>query len=150
MASSGSVFSETLQEITNTKLQELSKRRSRFEEAKTSILSSIDEEQDAVKRLVTLSDGVKKSFAIKLDNGKVIVGRTKFKQLEINLKNLDRFIGQAKTDPSVSSKMLANWEKLLIRQLDMQALQYQYAWLYGELVTEWLSSDKEKEADLGA
>lgn len=31
----------------------------------------------------------------------------------------------------------------------MQALQYQYAWLYGELVTEWLSSDKEKEADLG-
>ena len=45
--------------------------------------------------------------------------------------------------------MLANWEKLLIRQLDMQALQYQYAWLYGELVTEWLSSDKEKEADLG-
>jgi hypothetical protein len=60
MASSGSVFSETLQEITNTKLQELSKRRSRFEEAKSSILSSIDEEQDAVKRLVTLSDGVKR------------------------------------------------------------------------------------------
>ncbi|KAJ4004734.1 hypothetical protein NW752_009602 [Fusarium irregulare] len=150
MTSSGSVFSETLQEITNTKLQELSKRRSQFEEAKRSILSSIeDAEQDAVKRLVTLSDGVKRSFGIKFDNdNKVIIGRTKFKQLEINLKNLDRFIGQAKTDPSVSPKMLANWEELLIRQLDMQALQYQYAWLYGELVTEWLSSDKEKEADL--
>lgn len=62
MTSSGSVFSETLQEITNTKLQELSKRRSQFEEAKKSILSSIeDAEQDAVKRLVTLSDGVKRS-----------------------------------------------------------------------------------------
>ena len=120
MASSGSVFSETLQEITNTKLQELSKRRSHFEEAKRSILSSVDaeSEKDAVKRLVTLSDGVKKSFAIKLDKDeKVIVGRTKFKQLEINLKNLDRFIDQAKTDPSVSPKMLANWEKLLLRQL---------------------------------
>ncbi|RBR27087.1 uncharacterized protein FIESC28_00159 [Fusarium coffeatum] len=148
MASSGSVFSETLQEITNTKLQELSKRRSRFEEAKSSILSSIDEEQDAVKRLVTLSDGVKRSFGIKFDkDNKVILGRTKFKQLEINLKNLDRFIGQAKTDPSVSPKMLANWEKLLIRQLDMQALQYQYAWLYGEIVTEWLSSDKERDRE---
>ncbi|KAJ4129288.1 hypothetical protein NW768_007824 [Fusarium equiseti] len=145
---SGSVFSETLQEITNTKLQELSKRRSRFEEAKASILSSIDDDTDAVKRLVTLSDGVKKSFGIKLDkNDKVIVGRTKFKQLEINLKNLDRFIGQAKTDPSVSPKMLSDWEKLLLRQLDMQALQYQYAWLYGELVTEWLSSDKEKDLE---
>ncbi|KAM0548375.1 hypothetical protein ACHAO7_006802 [Fusarium culmorum] len=148
MVSSGSVFSETLQEITNTKLQELSKRRSHFEEAKTSILSSIDSEQDAVKRLVALSDGVKKSFAIKLDkDDKVILGRTKFKKLEIDLRNLDRFIGQAKTDPSVSSKMLADWEKLLVRQLDMQALQYQYAWLYGELVTEWLSGDKEKDTE---
>ncbi|CAF3448834.1 unnamed protein product [Fusarium graminearum] len=149
MVSSGSVFSETLQEITNTKLQELSKRRSHFEEAKTSILFSIDSEQDAVKRLVALSDGVKKSFAIKLDkDDKVILGRTKFKKLEIDLRNLDRFLGQAKTDPSVSSKMLADWEKLLVRQLDMQALQYQYAWLYGELVTEWLSSDKEKDTEV--
>ncbi|RGP81653.1 hypothetical protein FLONG3_253 [Fusarium longipes] len=149
MSSSGSVFSETLQEITNTKLQELSKRRSRFEEARTSILSSIEAEQDAVKRLVALSDGVKKSFAIKLDNdNKVITGRTKFKHLEIDLKNLDRFIGQAKTDPSVSPKMLADWEKLLVRQLDMQALQYQYAWLYGEIVTEWLSEDKGKDQEV--
>ncbi|KAH6979001.1 hypothetical protein EDB82DRAFT_506872 [Fusarium venenatum] len=151
MESSGSVFSKTLQEITNTKLQELSKRRSRFEEAKISILTSIDTEHDAVKRLVALSDGVKKSFAIKLDkDNKVILGRTKFKHLEIDLKNLDRFIGQARTDPSVSPKMLTDWEKLLVRQLDMQSLQYQYAWLYGELVTEWLSGDKEKdqEADI--
>lgn len=148
MTSSGSVFSETLQEITNTKLQELSKRRSHFEEAKTSILSSIETEQDAVKRLIGLSDGVKKSFAIKLDeNNKVILGRTKFKHLEVDLKNLDRLIGQARVDPSVSEKMLADWEKLLVRQLDMQALQYQYAWLYGELVTEWLSGDKEKEPE---
>ena len=71
----------------------------------------------------TLSNRIKRSFAIKLDkDNKVIVGRTKFKQLEINLKNLDRFIGQAKTDPSVSPKILANWEKLLIRQLGKVAL----------------------------
>ncbi|KIL85813.1 hypothetical protein FAVG1_10782 [Fusarium avenaceum] len=148
MAASGSVFSETLQEITNTKLQELSKRRSRFEEAKSSILSSIDEEKDAVKRLIILSNGVKDCFAIKLDkDNKVILGRTKFKHLEVELKNLDRFLDQAKTDPSVSSKMLAAWEESLTRQLDMQALQYQYAWLYGELVTEWLAGDKEKDPE---
>ncbi|KAH7251540.1 hypothetical protein BKA59DRAFT_472207 [Fusarium tricinctum] len=148
MAASGSVFSETLQEITNTKLQELSKRRSRFEKAKSSILSSIDKEKDAVKRLITLSNGVKDCFAIKLDkDNKVILGRTKFKHLEVELKNLDRFLDQAKTDPSVSSKMLAAWEESLTRQLDMQALQYQYAWLYGELVTEWLAGDKQKDPE---
>ncbi|KAI6766081.1 hypothetical protein HG530_007151 [Fusarium avenaceum] len=148
MAATGSVFSETLQEITNTKLQELSKRRSRFEEAKSSILSSIDEEKDAVKRLITLSNGVKDCFTIKVDkDNKVILGRTKFKHLEVELKNLDRFLDQAKTDPSVSSKMLAAWEESLTRQLDMQALQYQYAWLYGELVTEWLAGDKEKDPE---
>ncbi|KAF4430553.1 hypothetical protein F53441_13957 [Fusarium austroafricanum] len=148
MASSGSVFSETLQEITNTKLQELSKRRSRFEEAKSSILSTIEAEQDAVKRLITLSNGVKQCFAIKLDkDNKVILGRTSHKRLEVDLKNLDRFLGQAKIDPSVSPKMLAAWEQSLIRQLNMQALQYQYAWLYGELVTEWLSGDKEKDPE---
>ncbi|RKL32158.1 hypothetical protein BFJ72_g10738 [Fusarium proliferatum] len=148
MASSGSVFSETLQEITNTKLQELSKRRSRFEEAKAVILSSVKVEKDAVKRLVILSDGVKKCFSIKLTKeNKVILGRTSHKRLEIDLKNLDRFLGQAKTDPSVSQKMLAAWEESLTRQLDMQALQYQYAWLYGELVTEWLSGDKKQDPE---
>ncbi|KAJ4246552.1 hypothetical protein NW762_013493 [Fusarium torreyae] len=146
MASSGSVFSETLQEITNTKLEELSKRRSRFEEAKSSVLSSAQLEEDPVKRLVTLSNGVKECFGIKLDKkGKVMLNHTKFKRLEIELKNLDRFLGQAKTDPSVSSKMISAWEQSLTRHLDMQALQYQYAWLYGELVTEWLSSDKQKD-----
>ncbi|KAF9784274.1 hypothetical protein IL306_007489 [Fusarium sp. DS 682] len=149
MASSGSVFSETLQEITNTKLQELSKRRSRFEEAKSAILSSVEAESDAVKRLIILSNGVKRCFSIKVTSkdNKVILGRTSHKRLEIDLQNLDRFLGQAKTDPSVSSKMLAAWEESLIRQLDMQALQYQYAWLYGELVTEWLSGDKEKDPE---
>ncbi|KAF4959568.1 hypothetical protein FGADI_1635 [Fusarium gaditjirri] len=148
MASSGSVFSETLQEITNTKLQELSKRRSRFEEAKAAILSSVEAEKDAVKRLDILSDGVKKCFSIKLTKeNKVILGFTSHKRLEIDLKNLDRFLGQAKADPSVSPKMLATWEESLNRQLDMQALQYQYAWLYGELVTEWLSGDKEKDPE---
>ncbi|KAF4989950.1 hypothetical protein FGRMN_8792 [Fusarium graminum] len=148
MASSGSVFSETLREITNTKLQELSKRRSHFEEAKSSLLASIDQEKDAVKRLITLSNGVRDCLSIKLDKDqKIILGRTKFKHLEIELKNLDRFLDQAKTDPSVSPKMLAACEQSLIRQLDMQALQYQYAWLYGELVNEWLSGDKTKDPE---
>lgn len=150
MASSGSVFSATLQEITNTKLDELSKRRSRFEEAKAFILASIRTEDDAVKRVITLSDGVKKCFDIKLDKtGKVMTEQTKHRELEIELKNLDRFLDQAKCDPSVSSKMLDAWQESLLRHLDMQSLRFQYASLYAQLVTEWLSGDKEEEGAAG-
>ncbi|KAJ3518584.1 hypothetical protein NM208_g14465 [Fusarium decemcellulare] len=146
MTTSGSVFSETLQEITNTKLDELSKRRDRFEEDKASLLASIQVEVNAVDRLVTLSDGIKKSFAIQLDKaGIVIPNKTKHKRLETELKNLDRFLAQAKCDPSVSAKMLNDWEESLLRHLDMQSLKFQYASLYGQLVTEWLSGDKEDE-----
>ncbi|KAL6360080.1 hypothetical protein LRP88_05780 [Fusarium phalaenopsidis] len=150
MVSSGSVFSATLQEITNTKLDELSKRRSRFEEAKSSILASIQVEDDAVKRVITLSDGVKKCFDIKLDKaGKVMTEQTGHGALEIELKNLDRFLDQAKCDPSVSSKTLDAWQQSLLRHLDMQSLQFQYAALYAQLVTEWLSGDKEEEGASG-
>ncbi|KAF4982105.1 hypothetical protein FZEAL_2211 [Fusarium zealandicum] len=150
MATSGSVFSETLQEITNTKLDELSKRRSGFEEAKKSLLASLQVEGDAVKRLVTLSDGIKECFAIKLDKaGKVVTNQTKHTRLETELKNMDRFLGQAKCDPSVSAKMLDAWEQSLLRHLDMQSLQFQYASLYGQLVTEWLSGEKEEEEASG-
>ncbi|RSL49998.1 hypothetical protein CEP54_012157 [Fusarium duplospermum] len=146
MVSSGSVFSATLQEITNTKLDELSKRRSRFEEAKTSILASLQVEDDAVKRVITLSDGVKKCFDIKLNKaGKVMTSQTGHKALEIELKNLDRFLNQAKCDPSVSSKMLDAWQQSLLHHLDTQSLRFQYASLYAQLVNEWLSGDKEEE-----
>ncbi|CAM1504839.1 Fc.00g024300.m01.CDS01 [Cosmosporella sp. VM-42] len=150
MATSGSVFSETLQEITNTKLDELSKRRTGFEEAKASLLASIHAEGDALKRLVTLSDGVKKCFTIKLDKaGKVVTSQTKHTRLEIELKNLDRFLAQAQCDPSVSAKMLDAWEQSLLRHLDTQSLKFQYASLYGQLVTEWLSGDKKDEGVAG-
>lgn len=142
MTSSGSVFSETLREITNTKLEELSKRRAAFEENKASILASVEGEDDAITRLRTLSAGVKSCFAIKLDkSGTVIRNHTALPQLEIELKNLDRFMGQAKYDPSLSQEMLKSWEQSLHRHLETQSLKYQYASLYGQLVNEWLSGN---------
>lgn len=141
MATSGSVFSDTLQEITNTKLDELSKRRAAFEDARSSLLASTEE--DAVSRLAALSDGIKKAFAIKLDkSGKVMTDHTKHKRLEIELKNIDRFLDQAKCDPSISAKLLDAWEQTLLRHLNMESLKFEYASLYGRLVTEWLAGDE--------
>ena len=72
MASSGSVFSNTLQSITTTKLTELSKKRKVFEEQKTALLDATIQETNQKKKLRRLVDGVKESFAIKPDSKKAV------------------------------------------------------------------------------
>lgn len=145
MAALGSVFSATLQEITNTKLDELSKSRREFEEAKSLLLVTLQSETDSVTRLKALIDGVKKCFNIKVDKaGQVLTNQTKHTSLEIEIRNLDRFLGQARSDPSVSPKMVGAWERSLLDQLDVQSLRFQYASLYGNLITEWLSGDDQE------
>ncbi|OCK74265.1 hypothetical protein K432DRAFT_339211 [Lepidopterella palustris CBS 459.81] len=142
--SSGSVFSQTLLSITNTKLEELSKKRATFDTQHSSLLAAVKREEDALDRLALLVEGVKSCFLAKTTpkTGRVISGSTNNAKLEIDLKNLDRFLGQARHDPSVSSKMLQDWEETLLRHLEVQSLKFQYATLYGRLVNEWLSSEK--------
>ena len=152
MASSRSVFSETLQSITTAKLEELAKKRAVFEDQKTRLLRAADIETDELKKLRLLVDGVKTCFSVKTanrkgkdgqgDTGRIVSGSTKDPRLEVKLKNLERFLEQARYDPSVSAKLLQSWKDSLTQQLEVQSLKYQYAALYGELVTEWLSADK--------
>ena len=147
MSSSGGVFSDTLQTITTTKLNELSKKRAIFEAQKASLLKAAALESDQKKRLRIFIDGVKDSFAVKTvaissrrgGTGRVMSGNDP--HLQVLLKNVERFFEQAHYDPSISSKLMANWERTLSEQMNVQALKYQYATLYGELVTEWLSSE---------
>ncbi|KAH8599229.1 hypothetical protein B0O99DRAFT_591097 [Bisporella sp. PMI_857] len=142
-SSSGSVFSNTLQEITTTKLQEVSKRRAEFEQKKETLLSALECEKDGIRRLTILSDGVKDCYGVKTNaTGCVIRGQIDNKRLEIELKNLDSLLTQARYDPSVSTKAFDSWETSLMCHLDTQSLKFAYASLYGQLVTEWLSSDE--------
>ncbi|KAF2131450.1 hypothetical protein P153DRAFT_365035 [Dothidotthia symphoricarpi CBS 119687] len=155
MASSGSVFSETLQTITTTKLEELAKQRAAFDEQYAALLAAAKAENYAVKRLEVLVDGIKaclgvKTVACKANDrrpGPVVSGGTRNVQLETDLKNLDRFLEQARYDPSVSPKVLEDWETTLLQYLSVQDVKFQYADLYGKLVTEWLSSEKSALAD---
>jgi hypothetical protein len=147
-----SVFSETLQSITNTKLKELSKKRSIFENQKWNILQETTVEQDQQLRLRILVNGVKQCFSIVTttkhkgarDNRlRSILGEnTTNASLELLVKNLEKFLDQARYDPSISPKTLQNWETSLTKRLNVQSLKYQYATLYGELVTEWLRAEK--------
>lgn len=148
--SSGSVFSETLQTITSTKLEELAKQRIAFEGAYAKLLAAAKAESDALKRVYILVDGTKSCLGVKVDSntavdgrpGRVISGATNNPRLEVDLINLDRFLEQARFDPSVSVKVLGAWEKTLLQYLSVQSTRFQYADLYGKLIHEWLSSDK--------
>ncbi|KAI5866388.1 hypothetical protein GGS23DRAFT_556882 [Durotheca rogersii] len=140
---SGSVFSETLQEITNTKLEELSKRRSDFETTRSEVLAKLQNESQPIQRLHILNQGVRTCYGLRLGG----VTKPASSELEIELKNLDNFLIQAKCDPSLSAKITRAWEESLLRHLDMQSLKYQYASLYAQLVTEWLSTEKSTGGD---
>jgi hypothetical protein len=142
-SSRGNVFSETLREITTTKLDELSKRRIEFEDRKSTILGRLQSEDDPIHRLTILCDGVKQCYAVKTDkSGKVLRGQTKNAGLEVELKNLDSLLAQARYDPSVSIKSFKAWESSLLHNLETQSLKFEFASLYAQLVTEWLSSDQ--------
>jgi ribosomal protein L12E/L44/L45/RPP1/RPP2 len=149
---SGSVFSETLQTITTTKLEELAQQRLAFDEEHAALLAAAKAEKDPLKRLILLADGSKSCLGVKTSNSnnkgrdgrpdRVISGGTSNARLETDLENLDRFLEQAEFDPSVSPKVLDDWEKILRQYLSIQDSKFQYADLYGKLVTEWLSSEK--------
>ncbi|TGO23750.1 hypothetical protein BPAE_0122g00050 [Botrytis paeoniae] len=145
---SGGVFSETLQSITTTKLTELSKKRHHFESQKDSLLDKLSNELDQRKRLKLLLEGVKQSFAITTSIAKKRSHDSdiKLSPLELLVKNLEKFIAQAEYDPSISDKTLEQWEKYLVRHIDVQSSKHQYATLYGELVTEWLSAEQQQKA----
>ncbi|KAI1738815.1 hypothetical protein F4680DRAFT_159743 [Xylaria scruposa] len=140
---SGSVFSETLQEITNTKLEELSKRRSEFETTKANIISRLENETDPLRRLSLLSQGVKESYAMKTTKaGEILPGQSKNPELELELKHLESFMAQSRYDPSITPRLMRDWEESLLRHLNMQSSKLEYASLYAQLVTEWLSTEK--------
>ena len=149
----GSVFSETLQAITTTKLEELTQQSAAFGDEHSALLAAAKAERDPLKRLVLLSASTKSCLGVKTTKSKdgqparVVAGGTGNARLETDLKNLDRFLEQAKFDPSVSVKVLQDWETLLLEYLSVQATKYEFADLYGKLVTEWLSSEQSTPTD---
>lgn len=154
MAPVGGLFSETLHSITTTKLEELSKKRATFEQQYNVVRQAAQAEADPLKRLIILIDGVKKCFQVRTKAtkikgpdgnerlGHVDNSSTNIPRLETDLKVLDRFVEQARFDPSMSAQRLAEWEKTLREYLSRQDVKYTYATLYGELVTEWLASEQ--------
>ncbi|KAL8688425.1 MAG: hypothetical protein Q9218_005665 [Villophora microphyllina] len=139
MASSGSIYSQALHNITHTKLDELDKKRKTFAKQRHDIISAAEVAQNPIQRIDTLKDGVSKCFAISTLDGRIVRGKSNYPRLETILRNLERFLAQARYDPSISPRSLDQWQQTLLRQLEVQALKFEYASLYGQLTKQWLS-----------
>jgi hypothetical protein len=132
MASS-EILSQTLSSITSIKLEQLQKQKTQYETRKRSLLEDVASEPDTRKRAKTLLEGTK-GLPSMTENPM------------ISISNLKRFVEQAEHDPSVSEYFLQDYEATLRNDLDVQSNKYDFASLYGQLVSEWTSAGKADES----
>ena len=132
---STTALSQSMHQITATKLTALSTQRDAFEAEKKSILDAIASEPSESQRVQLFLDWFLKR--------KDTVGLAGLSPL-----NIERFLDQSRHDSSVSLSLLKEWQATFERALDIQSRKYQYASLFGKLVTEWL--EKPNDATAGS
>ncbi|KAL8822725.1 MAG: hypothetical protein Q9191_006545 [Dirinaria sp. TL-2023a] len=149
MEYSGSVYSQILDDVTKIKLEELVKKRASFEAQRQQIISGSEIHYDvtnarAIENLAQMLQKMRICFAVSTSESQVSRSSSNSpgleKDLEKHLKNLDRFLAQARYDPSVSPMLLQQWRQTLLRYLKIHSLKLAYATLYGNLTEEWLSN----------
>ncbi|KLO19096.1 hypothetical protein SCHPADRAFT_912892 [Schizopora paradoxa] len=119
-------FSETLQFITNVKLQELDKRRANFAEHAAEVLREASDEKDAIEKLTILVDGME-NWPGKWSSN-------------LSRKDIVRWLAQAKSDPGFPPSVLQNWIQKAQAEFEHEGTRYEYAHLFGNLLTDWLKS----------
>ncbi|KAF2144427.1 uncharacterized protein K452DRAFT_284744 [Aplosporella prunicola CBS 121167] len=130
MSSAGAVTS-TLRHVTDRKLSKLAEHQKHFEANKRSILEAVQKQKRPADKVAMLVQGHKR-FAVKLHNGN---GKS--------LSNISHFLDQARHDPSVSNSLLGEWQTWLEQNLEIQSDKYNYAVLFGQLLTEWIEKPNE-------
>lgn len=150
MSATGSLFSKTLQDITDTKLTELAKKREAFEGRRADVIVAVNNRSAGVDKLDVLADGVKTCFNVGGKHGHIVRGSTSNARLEIDLQNLYRFLAQARYDPSITTSIIDQWQQALTRHMSLQSVKYTYADLFGQLTTEWLASKQKLDLSSAA
>ncbi|OCL05327.1 hypothetical protein AOQ84DRAFT_99330 [Glonium stellatum] len=117
----------TLGHVTEKKLRKLAEQQKKFCIQRDSILQAAEKKSDPAEKVSALIDGFKK-FGLQTD------------RLSISTHNVKRFIDQSRVDPSVSQPLLKDWQAQLEHALKVESLRYDFAALFGRLVTEWIKN----------
>ncbi len=125
-------FSETLQFITNVKLQELEKRRTNFAGHASEVLHAASEEGDPIEKLSILVKGME-DWPGKWSSN---LSRT----------DITRWLSQAQSDPGFPPTIVQNWIQQAQAEFEHERTRYEYAHLFGNLLTDWLKSSPTSRA----
>jgi len=135
-AKSTSSFSQTLQFITDIKLQELEKQRLAYQ-AHAKIIdeaNAFGAQGDILKKVETLAKAVKSwSGSGSLSGMKIVGGK-------LQMTNLEFWLQQAKKDPSFSPEIAQGWAETLEEHIRHTVMRFDSAKLFGTLFNEWLAS----------
>lgn len=135
-AASGSSFGQTLQFITDIKLQELEKQRKLYQ-AHARIVDearALGANGDVLKQVALLAKAVKAwTGSGALTSERTVGGR-------LNLYDLEFWLQQARTDPSFSREIAARWAETLEEHIRHTTTRFDAATLFGKLFNEWLAS----------
>lgn len=140
MPSSGAL-PQTLQSITATKIDEVSKQRTSFEEYRTQVLQSAEKESNLREKVKILLDGVLRLEGIsRYDEETEKKDEPPTFLTGGSLRNIKLFLRQSQHDSSVPQTLLKEWEDQLTQRLNIQSIKHQHAYFFRALVTEWLSN----------
>lgn len=120
-------LSQSMHHITASKLSDLAEQRDGFEVVKNEILNAVATEADQSEKIRILLNAFQEH---KIPDGPA----------GLSTKNVRRFLDQCQHDSSVPPSLLEEWQRKLKRALDIQSRKYEYASLFGRLVTEWLEN----------
>lgn len=131
-----SSFSQTLNSITITKLQTLSKQHSDFASQKQQVLASVDAAAEPQEKVRLLVNGIKSWRSADTTS----TGSTSAASHSAYLENIEKFLQQARHDPSIGISSLSEWESKLTKIFETEKVKFEYAELFGRLLTEWIGS----------
>ncbi|KAL4990715.1 hypothetical protein BDW68DRAFT_194022 [Aspergillus falconensis] len=126
MAPHISALSQTLESLTRSKIRELEKQRSSYEDRKAFILTEAEKQPDLVSRVRVILNGTQ---AIHPAASK-----------DTTIGNIERWLDQRRFDPSVTDGMLRQYEDELHSRLDAHSRRLSLADLYSRLLTEWTNA----------
>lgn len=129
-------LSQSMHHITASKLSDLAEQRDGFEAVKNEILNAVSREPDQSETVRILLNAFREH---EIPDGPA----------GLSTKNVRRFLDQCQHDSSVPPSLLEEWQNKLKRALDIQSRKYEYASLFGRLVTEWLENPNDAAAARG-
>lgn len=134
--SSKSSFGQTLQFITDIKLQELEKKRVLYQ-AHANVVKeaqNVGAKGDILKQVEILAK------AVKSWTGSGALGNTRTVGGDLNLHDLEFWLQQARKDPSFSTDVAEGWAETLEQHIRHTTTRFDAAKLFGSLFNEWLAS----------